>query len=294
MSQRLQRTIQREFTLTGIGFRTGADLKVTFLPADDDFGIVFQRVDLRDQPLVEARLENLAPRSRCTGIEANGASVDLIEHVLAALAGLHVDNCLIQVDGPEMPGFDGSCLPVVEALLEVGFETQTAIKPILVVTEATTLQGHDGSLLKAKPAFGYGGLTMTYLLDYGLDAPIWPQIYTFKNSPEAFVQEIAFARTFVKDSEVAALQAQGIGLRSTAKDLLVFGDQGVIDNELRAVDECARHKLLDCLGDFALTGCDIQGYFHAWRTGHRQNQDLMKRLLASQQQGQTGPVRRAA
>lgn len=280
MPQRAQRTLRREATTAGIGFVTGADVSLRFVPAPANSGIVFQRVDLAGKPVIPATLDYLVPRSRRTGIAAKGASVDLIEHVMAALAGLQIDNCLVQVDAPEMPGFDGSCLPVVDCLMQADFETQAAIKPQLVVTDTCTLQGDDGSLLKAKPAIGLGGLTITYLLDYGLDAVIHPQLHTFNLTPEGFIRDIAFARTFVLESEVAALKAQGIGKRSTAKDLLVFGANGVIDNELKAADECARHKLLDCIGDFALTGCDIQGFFHAWRTGHRQNHEMMKQLMA--------------
>ena len=93
------------------------------------------------------------------------------------------------------------------------------------------------------------------------------------------MNEIAFARTFVLDSEVAALKAQGYGTRTTAQDLLVFSDDGVIDNAVKAADECARHKILDCIGDFALTGFDVQGYVNAWRTGHNSNHELMRSLL---------------
>ena len=280
MSQRFQRTLSKAVSTSGIGFITGADISLQFLPAAEHTGIVFQRVDLPGKPLIAASLENLIPRQRRTGIADNDASVELIEHVMAALAGLQIDNCIVQVNGPEMPGFDGSCRPVVECLLEAEFVEQTALKPQLAVTEPQVVHGADGSLLKARP-YGRPGLTITYLLDYGADSPIWPQSYTFNLTPESFILEIAFARTFVLEAEVASLKAQGIGKRSTTRDLLVFGQQGVIDNRLRTRDECARHKLLDCIGDFALSGCDVQGYFHAWRTGHRQNHEIMQQVQAA-------------
>ncbi len=280
MAQRNQRTIRREVTSQGIGFVTGADLHLRFRPAPPNHGIVFQRIDLPGQPLIPARLENLIPRSRRTGIAANGASVELVEHVLAALAGLQIDNCLVQVDGPEMPGFDGSCRPVVQCLLDGDIEEQPALRPVFTVGEAQQLSADDGSLIKAQPST-QPGLTISYLLDYGPRSPIWPQSYTVNVTPETFILEIAFARTFVLESEVAALQAQGIGKRSTARDLLIFGSHGVVDNKLRANDECARHKLLDCIGDFALCGCDIDGYFHAWRTGHRQNHEIIRKVRDS-------------
>lgn len=277
MSARNQRTIRKETTARGIGFLTGADVTLRFLPAPENHGVVFQRVDLSDQPSVPATHEFLVPRQRRTGISGNGATVELVEHVMSALAGLQVDNCLIQLDAPETPGFDGSCMAVVDALLIADFEEQSASKPLLRVTQPLHVTAEDGSMIDARP-FGREGLTITYLLDYGSNSPIPAQSYTVNVTPETFVNEIAFARTFILDSEIASLKALGYGSKTTASDLLVFTADGVLDNELKAADECARHKLLDCIGDFALTGCDVQGYFNAWRTGHQTNHELMRQL----------------
>jgi UDP-3-O-[3-hydroxymyristoyl] N-acetylglucosamine deacetylase len=277
MSARNQRTIRKETTARGIGFLTGADVTLRFLPAPENHGVVFQRVDLSDQPSVPATHEYLVPRQRRTGISGNGATVELVEHVMSALAGLQVDNCLIQLDAPETPGFDGSCMAVVDALLIADFEEQSASKPLLRVTQPLHVTAEDGSMIDARP-FGREGLTITYLLDYGSNSPIPAQSYTVNVTPETFVNEIAFARTFILDSEIASLKALGYGSKTTASDLLVFTTDGVLDNELKAADECARHKLLDCIGDFALTGCDVQGYFNAWRTGHQTNHELMRQL----------------
>lgn len=292
MSRRRQRTVARESTAQGIGFVTGADVNVRFLPAPAEHGIVFQRVDLADQPKIEAVLANLVPRQRRTGIQANGASVDLIEHVMSALAGLQVDNCLVQVDAPEMPGFDGSCLPVVDGLIAAGFEEQNVERPLLIIDRHEQIAPKSGGMLEARP-FGRAGMTITYLLDYGPEAPIPAQTYTVNVTPETFVEEIAFARTFVLESEVQTLQAQGLGRRTTANDLLIFSADGIIDNELRAFEECARHKILDCIGDFALLGCDLQGYFNAWKTGHQTNHELMNRLCDSAKTEFAQPQRRA-
>lgn len=277
MSLRRQQTIRREAHAAGIGFVTGADLTLRFLPAPENHGIVFQRVDLPGQPRIPATLDHLIPRQRRTGIAAGDASVELIEHVMAALAGLQIDNCLVQVDGPEMPGFDGSCRPVVDCLLTAGVEAQNQFRPLLRVQRPAQITAEDGAILEARP-FHRPGFTITYLLDYGPRSPIAAQSYTVHVTPESFVSEIAFARTFVLESEVAALKAQGIGRRSTASDLLVFSERGLIENTLHAADECARHKILDCIGDFALAGCDFDGYFNAWRTGHRTNHELMRKL----------------
>ena len=279
MTQRRQRTIRRETTASGIGFLTGADVNLRFLPAPPDHGIVFQRVDLADQPCVPADLDHLTPRQRRTGIQKDGTSIELIEHVMSALAGLQIDNCLVQLDAPETPGFDGSCKPVVDCLLSADFEEQPATRQVLTVDHHEQFIADDGAIIRAQP-FGRRGVTITYLLDYGPDSPIPAQTYTVNVTPESFVNEICFARTFILDSEIEALKSLGYGPRTTAKDLLVFTANGVLDNELRAAEECARHKILDCIGDFALIGCDLQGYFNAWRTGHNSNHELMQKLTA--------------
>ncbi|MDA0809641.1 MAG: UDP-3-O-acyl-N-acetylglucosamine deacetylase [Planctomycetota bacterium] len=277
MLSRNQRTVRNETTANGVGFLTGADVTLRFLPAPENHGVVFQRVDLNGKPSVPATHEFLVPRQRRTGISGNGATIELVEHVMSALAGLQVDNCLIEINAPETPGFDGSCKAVVDALLIAGFEEQSASKAQLQVPKPLHVTADDGSIIDAKP-FGRDGQTITYVLDYGPNSPIPAQSYTVTVTPESFVNEICFARTFILDTEIAALKALGYGPRTTAKDLLVFTADGVLDNQLKAADECARHKILDCIGDFALTGCDVQGYFSAWRTGHQTNHELMRHL----------------
>ncbi len=284
-SLRMQRTIRREVSTSGVGFLTGADVRLRFLPAPSDHGIVFQRVDLADQPRVAATLDHIVPRQRRTGIAANGTAIELVEHVMAALAGMQVDNCLVQLDGPEAPGFDGSCRLVVDCLLEADFEVQHAAKPQLVVKHDVIMTTGDGSSIHAMPAVD--GLSITYEVDYGPTSPIPAQSATFDITPHTFAARIAFARTFVLESEVEALKAQGYGKRTTARDLLVFGADGVIDNKVRADNECARHKLLDCVGDFALCGCDIQGRIVATRTGHSMNHDMIRHLATTLHQQTT-------
>ena len=274
---RLQRTIRREISTGGTGFITGADVTVRFVPAPPDHGIIFQRVDLPGCPCVPACLDALIPRQRRTGLASDGVTVELVEHVLSALAGLHVDNCLVQLDAPETPGFDGSCQAVVDCLFAADFEQQDIEKPLLVIDREYTLCDQDGSTIQARPS-GRPTLAMTYQLDYGPTSPVFAQSFSVELSPAEFAAEIAFARTFILESEVESLKAQGLGRRTTAKDLLVFGRHGIIDNELRAAEECARHKILDCVGDFSLIGCDLHGFFTAWRTGHRMNHELMKAI----------------
>lgn len=280
MSHRLQHTLERPAEVSGVGFLTGAEIRLRFLPAPENFGLVFRRVDLPDAPLIPARLDFVVPRQRRTALARGGAVVEMSEHVLAALAGLQIDNCLIEVDGPEPPGGDGSSLHCVRALLEAGIVEQSAPQPLLVLCRECRVTGErDGSEIAAGP-IPRRTMVITYELDYGPRAPIRPQWVTFEFSPELFVTNIAYARTFLLEEEAAALKAQGYGTKLTARDLLIFGPHGVLDNELRAVDECARHKILDCLGDFALLGCDVHGHFRAYRSGHALNHATCRQVVA--------------
>ena len=292
MTQRYQRTLKRSAVLKGFGFLTGADITLSLHPADENYGIRFQRVDLAGTEPIPATLDHVVPRQRRTAISRGKATVEMIEHVMAALAGMQVDNCLVQLNAPEPPGVDGSCLPFVQMLLDAGIENQTAHREIRVVRkDAFCDSASDGAEISAGPVFRRT-LVITYELDYGPRSPIKPQLLTFEFSPDAFVANIAYARTFILETEVKALKAQGYGSRVTEKDLLIFGEHGVIGNRLRADDECARHKILDCIGDFALLGCDIHGHFRAYRSGHNLNHAICQQVAAANRTIES--VRRAA
>ena len=289
MPHRLQRTICEPATVTGIGFLTGRDISLRFQPAPADHGIVFRRIDCPGAAEIPALIALAPPRERRTALERDGVAIEMVEHVLAAAAGLGIDNCLIEVDGPEIPGCDGSARAFTEALAEAGIEQQAAPRPVLVIDCELRLYGKDEATEIAisplpkrheetEQACGNWPCWIDYRLDYGPDSPIGAQQLALPITPETFRAELAAARTFVLESEVAALRAQGYGRRTTARDLLVFGPQGVIDNRLRFPDECVRHKILDCVGDFALLGCDIAGQVRATRSGHRLNRALVRRL----------------
>lgn len=279
MPHRMQRTLARPAVYRGFGFLTGAEITLTCRPADEDAGIAFQRLDLPGTAPIPASLEFVVPRQRRTAISAGGATVEMIEHVMAALAGLQIDNCLVQLDAPEPPGADGSSLPFVQALLEAGVVEQSAPRDVLVIDSESRVSGEQGESgeISAGPV-PRRTLVITYELDYGPRSPIRPQQHTFEFSPELFVTNLAFARTFLLEAEAQALKAQGYGARVTERDLLIFGPHGPIGNELRAVDECVRHKILDCVGDFALLGCDVHGHFRAFRSGHALNHAICRRV----------------
>lgn len=282
MQPRRQRTIARPAEFHGFGFFTGADVTLRFLPDDEHAGIRFQRVDLRGTKPIPATLDHVVGRQRRTAISNGEATVELIEHVMAALAGLQIDNCLVQLDAPEVPGADGSSLDFVQTLLAAGIVEQSAPREVVVIRQPSrAVADGNNSEITAGPIFRRT-LVISYELDYGPRSPIKPQLMTYEFSPESFVTSLAFARTFVLESEVAALKAQGYGSRVTERDLLIFGNEGVLGNELRAPDECVRHKVLDCIGDFALLGCDVHGHFRAFRSGHNLNHAICRLVATSQ------------
>lgn len=201
----------------------------------------------------------------------------MVEHILAALFGLQIDNCEVWVDGAELPGLDGSCAPFVEALEAAKIVEQSALRRRLIITDVTRV-GDDDCWIEARPIRG-DKLMIKYRLDYGNDSPIGRQTVELKITPATFKAELASARTFILTEEAQWLRDRGLGLRVTNQDLLVFGPEGPIDNELRMENECVRHKALDLIGDLALAGCDLVGHFIAHKSGHRLNAELVKFLL---------------
>ncbi|WP_166828201.1 UDP-3-O-acyl-N-acetylglucosamine deacetylase [Thalassoroseus pseudoceratinae] len=280
MTPRRQQTLAHSVWTDGIGFITGADVRVYFHAAAPDHGIRFLRTDVPGSKAIPARIEYAIPRERRTAISMDGVTVELTEHVMAALAGLEIDNCLVELNAAEPPGCDGSSQAFVEALLKGGVVEQDAYCSQIAVGRSLVVSGKD-SRVEAEPTQG-GKLVIGYSLDYGPDSPIPAQSRTFEITRETFINEIAFARTFILEEEIEALRALGYGKRTKASDLLIFGRNGVVGNEIRAADECARHKILDCLGDFALSGTTLSGRFQAVRSGHQMNREMVRTLLSQQ------------
>lgn len=294
MAERRQRTLTRNAEVHGFGLFSGVDVCLRFHPAPEETGIVFRRVDLKGQPDLPVSLEFLESTHRRTSLVRENARVELTEHVLAALAGLQIDNCLIEINAPEVPGVDGSCRPFVEGLLSAGIEEQDADRKTLRIDQMLEVEDDRGEAnVKIQPHLS-DHLVISYYLDYGKNSPIPPQTFTIDVTPESFLKEIAFARTFVLESEVAMLRAAGYGTRVTEKDLLVYGEHGVIGNTLRAPDECVRHKILDAIGDFALLGCDLRGHVSAYRSGHHLNQQLAQKIATSSAGQSPAPTRHVA
>lgn len=278
---RHQRTLARPAEVRGVGFVAGARVRLRFLPAPPDAGLVFVRTDLPGRPRTPARPDRVTGTARRTTLGPAETGVTLVEHVLAALAGLRVDNCVVELDAAEPPGLDGSAAGFVAAIAAAGAVLQPARREVWAVAEpvVATRDGATVGLHPPAPADG-APLRVSYVLDYGPRAAIPRQAYTVALTPETFARDVAGSRTFLLDHEADALRAQGIGRHLTADQLLVFGPRGPIDNALRSADEPARHKVLDVVGDLALCGFDLVGHLVAYRSGHALNVGLAKALVS--------------
>lgn len=274
---RQEHTIRREVSLAGFGYWSGRDVTMTFQPLPAGNGVVFERSDLPNKPRIPAHIEYRSEGQRRTNLAWGPASVDMVEHVLAALAGLQIDNCLVTCDQPEMPGFDGSSAPFISVLAKAGRIPQATPRRQLVVTHSFRLEEGD-AWIEVAPS-QQARREMMYVLNYRESPAIGQQIYLADLDRVNFIDEIAPARTFLTTAEAQMFRDQGRGERVIFSDLLVFDDSGPIDNILRFENECARHKLLDMIGDFSLMGCDLIGKVTAYRSGHRLNGAMVSELL---------------
>jgi UDP-3-O-acyl N-acetylglucosamine deacetylase len=273
---RYQRTVGRTAEVRGVGYLTGAAVRLRFVPAAPHTGVVFVRTDLGAEARVPSCVAEVTGTNRRTTLGTPPLSVSLVEHVLAALAGLHIDNCCVELDAPEPPGLDGSARGFVEALRGAGTRLQPARRVVWGVESSVVVQQH-GATLALHPSDGQA-LRVSYLLDYGVLSPLGRQSHTQVVSPESFANDLADCRTFLLEEEALELQRQGLGARTTVSDLLVFGKAGPIGNCLRYANEPARHKILDLIGDLSLLGQDVCGHLVAYRSGHPLNVELVRAL----------------
>jgi UDP-3-O-[3-hydroxymyristoyl] N-acetylglucosamine deacetylase len=273
----MQQTIGGRAVVEGFGYWSGRDVRLEFRPAAAGSGVTFVRTDLGPSARVPVAVDLRIEVPRRTNLRAGRVDVEMVEHVLAALAGLRIDNCEVWTNEPEMPGCDGSAAPFVDAMLRAGIVQQAAEAPTLRVTDAVRVTEGE-SWIEARPS-AKSQLSIEYQLDYPSARAIGRQVARINVTPERFRSELAPCRTFVLRSEAEQLTRQGLGMRVTPRDLLVFDDNGPVENRLRFPNECARHKVLDVLGDLALAGRRMIGEFVAHRSGHRLHAELTRQLL---------------
>lgn len=289
---RNEHTLAASCQVRGRGYWTGQDVTVSIHPAPSGTGIELHRSDLNQgssapTPGCRAHVDHRGDASLRTNLSLGDASFEMVEHLIAALVGLEIDNAIVEIDGKEMPGLDGSSLPWVDALVSGGLVVQAASKRRLVITDCYRVSNGDGWVEAAPPR--HDESYYEYQLSYDDETPIEPQAFGVELSPDAFIRGVAPARTFVTLAQAEAIKARGIATHVSNQDLVVIGSDGPIDNQFRFTNECARHKTLDLIGDLALCGVELVGRFTSFRGGHALN-GRMAHQLAILAQGQGLPI----
>ena len=278
----MQTTLRSAVTFQGVGLHSGRPARMTIRPASAEHGIWFKRTDiLLGDTLVPARWDAVEVTPLCTRIvNGAGVSVSTIEHVMAALSGCGVHNALIELDGPEVPIMDGSAAPFVRAILERGTRALRApvyaieiLKPVSVLT--------DKGWASLSPARSGNGLTMDFHIAFEDDA-IGTQERSLDLANGAFVRELCDSRTFCRQSDVDAMQANGLALGGTYENAVVVdGDKVLSPGGLRHEDEPVRHKMLDALGDLYTAGAPIIGHYEGHKAGHAMTNMLLRELFST-------------
>ncbi len=274
-----QHTIHDTAEIRGRGLFTGEEVLARFCAAPPDTGIVFVRTDSPTPARIRAHVSNVTKRARRTSLRNGTLAVETVEHCLAALHALGIDNAEIELSGGELPGCDGSSASFVDAIKQAGAEAQDAPRRPLVIRDAVRVTDGDAELI-AVPS-DTDDLNILYDLDYGPAGLVPRQIFAIRLTAEAFCEQIAPARTFLFEDEARQFQAAGLGKHLTYSDVVVIGRDGVVENKFRFPDECVRHKILDLIGDLYLAGRPLYGKVLARKSGHALNHELVRRLLAA-------------
>lgn len=269
-----QRTIKGAVSYSGIGLHTGNETTITFKPAPEDTGIRFIRTDLAGSPAILADIDHVVDISRGTSIGQNGFKIHTVEHVLAAIAGLGIDNLYAELDGNEPPAADGSSRPFLECLRSAGIVEQEKKKDYFVVDSPITFSDGDKELF----VIPYQGFKISYTIDYPHPL-VGTRFLSLEITPDTFDHEISAARTFAFIDEVEMLKSYGLIKGGSLENAIVIGDDGILNEEtLRFEDEFVRHKILDLIGDLFLVGKPILGHVYASKSGHATHVELAKRL----------------
>jgi len=264
--------------VTGRGLFSGQMCRLEFSPAPADSGLVFMRQGEFGPVAIPCSVSRVASKPHRTSLSNGSACAETVEHVLAAIRGLGIDNLVVALSSEETPSIDGSPLPFVQALQRAGVQEQDADKRPYVIDQPVSVSEGEGMLAALPGPADY--LDILFDLDYSSVPSIGRQVLGFRLGRDDFASQLAPARTFTLEQEARQLQEQGLCRHLTVKDILVMGSAGPIDNSLRFPDEHVRHKVCDLIGDLALLGRPIFGRIVAYRGGHDLNHALVRKLAA--------------
>lgn len=273
-----QRTLKNIIRATGIGLHTGEKVYLTLRPAAPNTGIVFRRVDLPEPVEIQARPESVGDTRLSSTLEQNGAKVSTVEHLMAALAGLGIDNIYVDLSAAEVPIMDGSASPFVFLLQSAGIEEQNAAKKYIRIKK--TVEVHEGDKwVRFEP---YDGFKINFTIAF--DHPVFEtsgQSITLDLAQASFIKEISRARTFGFMQDVETLRTHGLALGGSMDNAIVMDEYRVLNSDgLRYEDEFVKHKVLDAIGDLYILGHPLIGAFTAYKSGHALNNRLLRTLLA--------------
>jgi UDP-3-O-[3-hydroxymyristoyl] N-acetylglucosamine deacetylase len=273
-----QRTLRSAITATGVSLHSGEKVYMTLEPAAIDTGIVFRRVDLDPVLEIPARAENVSDTDRSTSLVVGGERISTVEHLLAALAGMGIDNLYVDVSAPEVPIMDGSAAPFVLLIQSAGIEEQDALKKFIRVKRQITIEDGD----KTASLLPFDGFKVSFTIDY--DHPVFRERTAHAElefSTTTFVREVSRARTFGFTHEVEQLRSRGLALGASLDNAIVVDESRILNRDgLRYDDEFVRHKILDAIGDLYLLGYGLIGEFQAYKSGHSLNIATLRALIA--------------
>ena len=273
-----QRTLKKQVSATGVGLHNGVKVKLTLCPAAIDTGIVFKRTDLPGAPSIQATPEAVHDTRMCSALEQNGARVATVEHLMSALAGLGVDNIIVEVSAAEIPIMDGSAGPFIFLLQQAGITEQNSPKKFIKIKKLVEVKDGD-KWVKFEP---YHGFKMDFTIDFA--HPVFENSGSnvkidFKDND--YIKQISRARTFGFMHEVEYLRANGLARGGSLDNAIVLDEFRILNTDgLRYEDEFAKHKVLDAIGDLYMLGHPVLGAFTAYKSGHGLNNQLLRALQA--------------
>lgn len=270
-----QHTLGCEVWGKGVGLHSGLRVSMRLKPARPNYGIRFCRMDIANQPIIAAHQHQVSDTLLATSLGFDGACVSTVEHLMAAFLGSSIDNVLVELDGPEVPIFDGSATPYLELLRRAGIKEQQAPRQCLKIQRPLLVKDGD-AYIKASPADTFG---VRYIIDFPHPL-VGRQEFFWSFSESAFAGEIAKARTFGFLKDVQKLKRMGMARGGSLANAIVFDDGGLLNRDgFRYADECVRHKILDFLGDLALAGMPLVGHFEAYKAGHALHNRFLRQLI---------------
>lgn len=278
-----QRTLKQAISATGVGLHKGNKVNLTLRPAAANTGLIFRRVDLQPAVDIPARADWVRDTQLCTClINEQNVRVSTVEHLLAALAGVGVDNCIIEVDSHEIPIMDGSSHPFIYLLQSAGIEEQSAAKKFIRIKQPVRVEEEDGKWAELLP---HNGFRIDFAIDFDHPAIAETgQTVSMEFSSNGFIKDISRARTFGFMKDIEYLRKNNLALGGSFDNAVVLDEFRILNSDgLRYDDEFVKHKMLDAIGDLYMCGHSILGHLRAFKSGHALNNQLLQALLAQQE-----------